>query len=183
MFARLLIATITAGAIGGWLMAGGPAPTDMPEPRPATAARETKMAPTIARPSSPPPSATSGYGGREIVIERKPDGHYYADATINGQLVRFLIDTGATTVALTEKDARHVGLAFSTSEFSVIGRGASGDVRGKNVTIDRISLGHLEATRVRGAIIGNGLDVSLLGQSFLSRIGSVRIADDRMTLR
>ena len=66
------------------------------------------------------------YGGREVVIERKSDGHFYADAMVNGQLVRFLVDTGATGVALTAKDARHVGIFFSPGEFTVVGKGASG---------------------------------------------------------
>ncbi len=109
-----------------------------------------------------------------MVIERKNDGHFYVDAMVNGQLVRFLVDTGATGVALTAKDARHVGLFFSPGEFTIVGRGASGEVRGKLVTIDRISLGHMEATKVPGAIIDDGLDISLLGQSFsvADRIGA-----------
>lgn len=187
MFGRLLFLMIAAGGLVGWRMASAPAPETAPvaqakpiEPRSPVASAPTPTPPAVP-PPSPPPS--DGYGGREIVIERKPDGHFYADAAINGQMVRFLIDTGASGVALTVKDAQHVGLFFSPNEFTVVGRGASGEVRGKLVTIDRIALGHVEARQVPGAIIDKGLDISLLGQSFLSRIGSVRIADNRMTLR
>ncbi|ARS26781.1 retropepsin-like aspartic protease family protein [Sphingomonas sp. KC8] len=187
MFSRLLFLMIAAGGLVGWRLASAPAAGDGPAVSTQTAqTRPDSTPPAAAQPApalSPSPPSSDGYGGRQIIIERKADGHFYADATINGQLVRFLVDTGATTVALTARDARHVGLFFSPNEFTAIGRGASGEVRGKLVTIDRIALGHVEARQVRGAIIDDGLDISLLGQSFLSRIGSVRIADDRMTLR
>jgi len=180
MFGRALILTVAAGALIGWLLPAGGNPA--PEAAQAEAAARPGRS-AAAPPASMAPSSQDGYGGHEIVIERKADGHFYADAMVNGQLVRFLVDTGATKVALTSKDARHIGLQFSPGEFDVVAKGASGDVRGKLVTIDRIALGHVEATRVPGAIIDDGLDISLLGQSFLSRIGSVRIVDDRMTLR
>lgn len=183
MFGRALFLVIVAGALIGWLMPGDARQDAVPAAartaQPGFAVPPPTPLPR-AMPASPPPAS---HAGREIVIDRKPDGHFYADAMVNGQLVRFLVDTGATAVALTAKDARHVGLPFSPAEFTVVGRGASGDVRGKPVTIDRIAIGHVEATGVRGAIIDDGLDVSLLGQSFLSRVGSVRIADNRMTLR
>ena len=177
MFARVLFLMILAGGSIGWLLPTGTNTPDPPAPPEATAP------PPLAKATAPTPPPRPSYADREIILERKPDGHFYADATVNGQLVRFLVDTGATGVALTSKDARHVGLAFSPGEFTIVGKGASGEVRGKLVTIDRIALGPIEAARVPGAIIDEELDVSLLGQSFLSRIGSVRIADDRMTLR
>lgn len=170
MSARLLLPTILIGGVAGALLpsgreAAGPAAT-------AT----TAQAPAVAT----PPAATFP---AEIVLERKADGHFYADALVNGQLVRFLVDTGATTVALTMDDARHAGLAFSPAEFTVVGRGVSGPVKGKPVMLRQISIGHKDMRDVRAVILEDGMDVSLLGQSALARIGTVRIADDRMTLR
>lgn len=183
MFGRLLFLMIAAGGVLGWRLASPPVPEAAPVAHAKTGEHRSVVASAAAPTPPPSPAPSDGYGGREIVIERKSDGHFYADATVNGQLIRFLIDTGATTVALTTRDAQHVGLFFSPNEFAPIGRGASGEVRGKRVTIDHIALGHVDARRVPGAIIDEGLDISLLGQSFLSRIGSVRIADNRMTLR
>ncbi len=77
---------------------------------------------------------------RETVLEREANGHFYVDAKVNGELVHFIVDTGATGVALTEEDARRVGLAFSPSEFEYVGEGAAGPVRGKLVTIDTIEV-------------------------------------------
>jgi aspartyl protease family protein len=71
---------------------------------------------------------------------------------------------------------------FSRSNFEVIGTGASGAVRGQLVTIDRLSIDGKEVREVRGAVL-EGLEISLLGQSYLSRIGGVEMAGDSMTLR
>jgi aspartyl protease family protein len=118
----------------------------------------------------------------EVVLDRTYDGHFYADALVNGQPVRFLVDTGASGVALTSEDARRIGLPFQPSEFVVIGSGASGDVLGKPVMLNAVTIGPKELRDVRGVIVADGLRVSLLGQSFLSRLSSVQMMGDRMTL-
>ncbi len=116
-------------------------------------------------------------------IERQENGHFYVDAEVNGgELVHFLVDTGATSVALTVEDARRLGVGFSPSEFTVIGTGASGEVRGQMVTLARVSVQGREVRDVNGAVI-EGLTTSLLGQSYLSRIGSIEMSGDHMTLR
>lgn len=120
--------------------------------------------------------------GQATILNRDPGGHFYADAFVNGTTVRFLVDTGATGVALTIQDAQRVGLPFFPGEFTTVGRGASGDVRGKHVTLDRVSLGGREVERVSGAIIEGG-DISLLGQSFLSKMGTIEISGDQMVIR
>ena len=124
---------------------------------------------------------TTAEGVREIRIPRSGDGHYYAHAMVNGQLVRFLIDTGATDIALTMEDARRVGENFSAKNFEIVGTGASGPVRGQELQIESIELGGREVTNLRGAVI-EGLGVSLLGQSFLTRTGGVRMTADQMII-
>ena len=89
----------------------------------------------------------------------------------------------ASSVVLTMADAQHVGLPFSPEHFRPIARGASGDVRGQLVKIGRVAIGRKEAYDVDGAVVDAGLDVSLLGQSFLSHIGTVVIDGDKMVLR
>jgi len=118
---------------------------------------------------------------KETLLKRQDDGHFYADVEVNGQLVHFLIDTGATGVALTEEDARRVGLVFSPGEFEPVGMGAGGPIRGKVVTIDRVSLDGKEARDVHGAIL-QGATMSLLGQAYLSKLGSVEMSGDYMRL-
>lgn len=119
-------------------------------------------------------------GGTEIA--RAADGHFYAEAAVEQHSTHFLVDTGASVVALTGADARAIGLDWNGGDLRPIGRGASGPVYGVPVMLDRVELGGMEARAVPAAIVPQGLDVSLLGQSFLSRVGSVRIDGDRMTL-
>lgn len=120
--------------------------------------------------------------GSEIRLRRRANGHFYADAQVNGTTVEFLIDTGATSVALTREDAQRAGLRFNDSEVEVVAQGASGEVWGKFVTIDRLSLGSKSARDVYGTIL-QGSEQSLLGQAFLSQFASVEIRDDTMVLR
>jgi aspartyl protease family protein len=118
----------------------------------------------------------------ETRLELMPDRHFYTNAMVNGQPVRFVVDTGASTVALTEADAQRIGIPFSTAEFQVIGTGASGPVRGKLLDFESVSIDGKDVRAVHGAVL-EGLDVSLLGQTYLSRIGSVQMSGDSMTLR
>lgn len=117
-----------------------------------------------------------------IELNREADGHFYTDVEVNAGSVRFLVDTGATAVALTGDDARELGLHWSEDELGPVARGASGTVMGKHIVIDRMQLGNVHATNVRAAIIPEGLDVSLLGQTFLTKVSSVNISGDKMVL-
>lgn len=166
---KLLLFTIALGLFLGLTL-----PTGKPAPQERAA---------IVATAAPSPAQPTPMNPVDTVIERKGDGHFYVDATVNGQLVHFLVDTGASMVALTKEDAQRVGLPFSPAEFEVIGRGASGDVKGKHVSLDRVAIGMKEAHAVPAAIVDDGLGISLLGQSFLSQVGSVTISNDRMTLR
>ena len=117
---------------------------------------------------------------RETVLERSHGGHFYANAEVNGELVRFLVDTGATGVALTEADAERIGLEFDRGAYEQVGVGAAGPVRGKFVTLDKVSLDGKAARKVEGAIL-EGSDISLLGQDYLGRF-SVEMRGDTMRI-
>lgn len=118
----------------------------------------------------------------ETVLERQGDGHFYADALVGSSSTHFLVDTGASVVALTGADAEAIGLDWNDADLTAIGRGASGTVYGVPVRLERIELGGFEATNVEAAIIPQGLDVSLLGQSFLSKLQGVRIDGNQMII-
>ncbi|WP_336987297.1 retropepsin-like aspartic protease family protein [Altererythrobacter aquiaggeris] len=116
------------------------------------------------------------------VLSRSSDGHFYAVATVDSRDYRVMVDTGASIVALTGSDARDMGIYWDESEIRPIGRGASGDVLGTPTVIDRMTIGDLEARNIQAVIIPEGLDVSLLGQSFLQQVGGMRVEADQMTL-
>ncbi len=117
-----------------------------------------------------------------IQLDRQPDGHFYADVRINGNMVHMLVDTGATGIALSRDDARTAGLAPSIGMSDVVGEGADGAVRGEYVRLDRVELGPLTAEGMN-AVVLNGGQQSLLGQSFLSKFKTMQVEDDRMVLR
>jgi aspartyl protease family protein len=117
-----------------------------------------------------------------VEIDRSSDGHFYADVLINGATIHMMVDTGASGVALSRDDAHAAGVATSIGMNEVVGRGADGDVHGEYVSLDRVELGPKRAEGV-GAIILNGGEQSLLGQSFLRQFASVEIQGDRMLLR
>lgn len=134
-----------------------------PRAAPAPVAR---AAPT---PIPAPPRDASPTRSVATVIPRDSSGHFVATVEVNGIALPLTIDTAADAVALTEDDARAAGVAFDPGRFEVVGRGASGPVRGQLVTIRDVVLDGRRASDVRGAVV-EGLDRSLLGQSYLSTL-------------
>jgi aspartyl protease family protein len=137
--------------------------------------------PVPVRPLPIPPKARPK--PLDTVIERAPGGHFETEVLVNGQSVRAIVDTGASTIVLTTADATRAGISFRPDLFTVVGRGASGAVLGQEVVIRQIAVGQRTAFEQRALVVAEGLDVSLLGQSFLAQFGSVTITGDRMTLR
>jgi aspartyl protease family protein len=181
--ARAYLIIIIVGAIIGAMLPSGP------PSHPVAQTSSSRSVLEIARPNArnsysnaAPASATPSIGGPWTTLERGPGGHFFADVQVNGMTVHFLVDTGASGVALTTEDARRVGLQFSPYDFTPIGSGASGPVRGKMVMLDRVTLGGRTIENVEGAVIEGG-EMSLLGQSFLTRIGSIEMNGDRMVIR
>lgn len=152
-----------------------------PSPRPAAPERPRAAVPEPL--GTEEPAAPSGNGYNTVTLSRAPDGHFYTEARVNNTTVRFLVDTGASTIALSKRDAQAAGLHFSSSEFTVQGQGAGGVIALKPVTLDRVAIGAFEVRDVGAAIVDGDLHVSLLGQNWLSRVGTVTISGDKMVLR
>jgi aspartyl protease family protein len=131
--------------------------------------------PRVAAATTP---SVSGVANQRIT--RSFDGHFYVTADVNGVPIRFLIDTGASMVALSAEDADRANVPLDGR--AGVARGAGGDVEMTEARIDSITVGGLTARAVRGAVVDQ-LDHSLLGQSFLSQLQSVEISGDTMTLR
>ena len=186
---RWLIGIVLVGTVVGALMPAGQAPAAAEvaaQGRTDWGSAAVPLAPSeasySAASSSSPAAApsTSLYAGT-LSLKREANGHFFADAQVNGATVRFLVDTGASVIALSVVDARRAGVRMEGPS-SVVGSGASGPVRGKQVTIDRVRLGPQEGRSLEALVIEGG-DQSLLGQSFLAKFASVEIHGDTMTLR
>ena len=141
--------------------------------------------PAAKRPPAPAAVAATGMAPRDVPvptrIERSNSGHFLTVAEVNKEPIRFLVDTGADIVALTMEDARRAHVDFDPDQFEIIGKGAAGYVRGQEVRIANIVLDGKRATDVRAVVLQDS-DMSLLGQTYLRRIDTVKISDDVMTL-
>ena len=125
---------------------------------------------------------TAANSAVEVTLSRSSDHHYYATASVNGHDVRFLVDTGASEIALTEDDARKVGIKFDPAKYELIGAGASGYVRGQYVDLKDIRLDGIHQGNAK-AVVVEGADISLLGQPFLEKVDEIVIRKGEMTLR
>jgi len=142
------------------------------------------LAAALFWPAEPQARALSLSNGSfaEVVLYQNSDGHFYADAEINGQIIRFLVDTGANTVALTENDARKANVDFSPLDYEVLGEGAASAVRGQRARLDTLRIGDIVGTDVEAAVI-EGSTMSLLGLSFLDEVDEIVIQKRQMALR
>jgi aspartyl protease family protein len=151
-----------------------------PSRSPSRAVIMTAPAGTSAKAAPDEPNVNRLDGS--IQLDRKGDGHFYADVRINGNFVHMLVDTGASSIALSRDDARTAGLATSIGMNDVVGEGADGAVHGEYVRLDRVELGPLSTEGLDAVVLSSGQQ-SLLGQSFLSKFKTVQIERDRMVLR
>jgi aspartyl protease family protein len=109
--------------------------------------------------------------------------HFRALAEVNGQRVQFLVDTGASDVALTRDDARRVGIDPDRLAYDAPYRTANGTSFGARVRIDRIKVGDIVVDDVAGSVAGGELGQSLLGMSFLRRLSGFEVRGEEMILR
>lgn len=117
-----------------------------------------------------------------IEVPRDPSGHFNLVVEVNGVPVDFLVDTGATDVVLTLQDAARVGLDPQNLAFIGSARTANGTVRTASATVDSLSIGRVSFDRARVSINGGEMDQSLLGMSFLSRIGRLEMTGNMLIL-
>lgn len=165
-FGGFFVVTVAAGALVGWYAPGATQPARVP-------VSESERV-EVAR--------SGGWHAEEVALPRGKDGHFYAEVESGSGSVMMLVDTGASVVALTADDAGIMGVDWRESDVRPVARGASGDVYGVRVVLDRIEVGGIEARRVEAVVVPEGLDISLLGQSFLSKVNRVEVTSDQMVL-
>ncbi len=124
--------------------------------------------------------ARASFSGNVLRLEKREDGHFYLKAQVNQTDVVFLIDTGASNVALSLKDAERASIDPQSLEFSARVQTANGEARAAPVTIDSLTIGPYTDRDLRGYVIDT--DVSLLGMNALGRYSSVKIEDNVMTI-
>ncbi|HLY77836.1 MAG TPA: TIGR02281 family clan AA aspartic protease [Caulobacteraceae bacterium] len=134
---------------------------------------------TVAPDATPAPVLESG----EASIAKSTDGHFWANAEVDGHPVRFLIDTGATAVALTADDARNLGIDPSSLQYQYTVMTANGPAKAAQVKLGVVSVGRAQVSGVDAFVIDKGLETSLLGMSYLGRLARFEATPDALVLR
>lgn len=123
-------------------------------------------------------------GRRSAILYMGQNGHYQADATINGISIPMMIDTGATTIALSYEDADRLGLNPGSLNFTGTVMTANGPARTAYVRLPEIEVGGIRRTNIAAGIAERGkLGGSLLGMNFLSSLKSFSFSGNEMTLQ
>ena len=130
-----------------------------------------------------PPAAPGADAYGEASITKSADGHFWADAQVDGAPVRFLIDTGATAVVLKADDARRLGIQPEGLDYSYAVVTANGPAHAAKVKLGRVSIGGAEVSDVDAFVIDQGLETSLLGMTFLGRLSKMEATPDTMVLK
>jgi aspartyl protease family protein len=130
-----------------------------------------------------PHRGTVADGGGTIAFRAARDGHFHVEAAVDGVPVRFMVDTGASNVVLSPADARRLGFDLAKLSFHQVFHTANGMVRGAPVTFAEVRIGPIALRDVRASVNGADMSRSLLGMSFLNRLGGYTVENGTLTLR
>jgi len=132
----------------------------------APAARTTPVTPATQRDSS-----DTAANNRNMTIQRGANGHFNVEAEVDGRRMNFLIDTGASVIALRESDAARLGIHPARREYTAQVSTANGVVRAAPAELNRVEVGSLTVRNVQALVLPDEvLGQNLLGMSFLSRV-------------
>jgi aspartyl protease family protein len=180
---RMVLPALAIVAAAAWLIpkmahraAQPPPQTEATEARPAIAAAIVPPADQASEKPADPLAST-------LRIPADRSGHFLVEGRVNGEPVRFLVDTGATRVALSEADARRAGLHPLATDFMHRVNTAHGSAMTAEATLRSVEVGPIEVREVPALIVDSDLGVSLLGMSFLSRLSSYSVEDGVLDLR
>lgn len=124
----------------------------------------------------------SAFENGRIEVPVRTDGHFHLTLHVGDVPVEFIVDTGASSVVLTQRDAERVGIDTDALIFGGRASTANGEVRTARVTLENVRLGELDEGRLRAFVNEGDLDSSLLGMSYLRRFGRVEITPDALVL-
>ena len=125
-------------------------------------------------------ASKSGGKGNRIVLVAGTGGHFMTAGQINGKAVQFMVDTGATSVAMGAQDAERTGINFRVGQ-PVMMSTANGSVQGYRIKLDSVRVGDVEVFGVDAVVTPQPMPYMLLGNSFLTRFQMLR-ENDQMTL-
>ena len=120
---------------------------------------------------------------RSVTLTANRQGHFYTRANVNGRAIAVLVDTGATTIALTYEDADRLGLRPRDSDYTHTVNTANGIGRAAQIELDSVEIGDVEVRNLRGLVLEPGrLKVTLLGMEFIRRLESFELRGNKLVL-
>lgn len=122
-------------------------------------------------------------GEGRVELPRAQDGHYYVTLQINGAPVRFVVDTGATSMVLTREAAQRAGIDGGQLRYLTEAMTANGTVQTARVMLDSVALGPFEDSRVPAYVNAGEMENSLLGMSYLDRFSRLEITGGTLVLQ
>lgn len=118
--------------------------------------------------------------GKQIVLTAESGGHFFSSGTINGRTVRFLVDTGATNISMSQEEADRIGLDYKNGQRGMT-RTANGVVPMYRASLTAVRIGDVQVYNVDATILPGQMSHVLLGNSFLTRFQMKR-ENDKLTL-
>jgi len=118
-----------------------------------------------------------------VIVSRDGRGHFQLNARVDGRRLNFMVDTGASVIALTADDAATLGIHPAASEFTALVSTANGTVKAAPIELDRVEIEDITVRNVAAMVLPDGaLRDNLLGMSFLSRLHRWEFADGKLVL-
>ena len=154
----------------------------MEESPPADTQEIIETAQSIAPPEEP---AEPQYedSGEEMTIPPGPHGHYFVDAEVNGASVPFMIDTGASVVALSPDVLPSMDINIDDLDFTLRMSTANGTAMAAPLMLERVQVGGLIMSNVQAVVMDKPMGQSLLGMSFLSRLNGYQVERGMLILK
>jgi aspartyl protease family protein len=186
---RLAYLALLAVAVAGWFLAAGRTSVSRLLQQAAIwvliflgVIAAIGLWPEIRSAAAPRQQVLTTTEGSKVEVPRGLGGHYYATILVNGSPVMFTVDTGATDIVLSRRDAEVAGIDLASLSFLGEAMTANGPVRTARVTLDRMDLEGIVDEDMPAVVTDGPLDASLLGMSYLARFGRIEIVNNRLLL-
>lgn len=117
-----------------------------------------------------------------LALRASQDGHFHVEAKVNGVAVDFMIDTGASDVALSREDAQRIGINLATLSYTRTYQTANGATGGAPIKLKRLQIGDFTLDNFPASVNEGELETSLLGMDALRKLGGFRMDGDKMVI-
>jgi len=152
-------------------------------PRYAMQANGSRPAPAMMAAHPVTAVAPAASDSRSVIVPRNGQGHFQIDGRVDGRRLTFMVDTGASLIALTASDAASLGIHPAASEFTAMVKTANGTVRAAPIELNMVEIEDLTVHNVAAMVLPEGaLSDNLLGMSFLSRLHRWEFSGGKLVL-